>query len=227
MFSAGAGSGMSRTERAIAAFLLAIAVAGGGLLPRLLSAPPNRIGIAFGPSPGRSIVRTPAIPGARHRAPWAKTTPAEMTPHPAAPVTLASPPARKTAPAEPAPAAPRTPAPIHRSAPAPPPPAPTATSAGGFATPAPAADPPRRGRSADARAHIGDESRPTRLESGHGRFPQAPPIAVGADHRGVGHLAPPAAGAAPAAHEAGAEARSEARIAGRAGGPPAPLAHHR
>ncbi|HZC75323.1 MAG TPA: hypothetical protein VE220_05055, partial [Gaiellaceae bacterium] len=66
---------MSRTERAIAALLLAIAVAGGALLPRLLSSPPSRIGVALGPSPGRVIVRAPAVPEARHRVTSPKRAP--------------------------------------------------------------------------------------------------------------------------------------------------------
>src|SRR3954471_22477097 len=59
---------MSRKERLVAALLLAIAVAGGALIPRLLASPPTSLGIALGPGPGRSVVQAPAIPRERHRA---------------------------------------------------------------------------------------------------------------------------------------------------------------
>src|SRR5947208_4037971 len=57
---------MSRLERGIAALLLAVAVAGGALMPRLLSEPSGPRGVALGPGPSRSIVRVPAAPKPRH-----------------------------------------------------------------------------------------------------------------------------------------------------------------
>ena len=53
---------MSRKERLVAALLLAVAVAGGALIPRLLASPPTSLGIALGPGPSRSVVQAPAIP---------------------------------------------------------------------------------------------------------------------------------------------------------------------
>ena len=53
---------MSRKERAIAALLLAVAVIGGALIPRLLASPSAPLGIALGPGPGRSVVQAPALP---------------------------------------------------------------------------------------------------------------------------------------------------------------------
>jgi hypothetical protein len=66
---------MSQRERAIAALLLAIAVVGVALIPRLLSAPVTSIGVAIGPGPGRSVVEAPAAPRAPRRA-----TPRLVTP---------------------------------------------------------------------------------------------------------------------------------------------------
>ena len=53
---------MSGKERVIAALLLAVAVAGGALIPRLLASPSAPLGIALGPESGRSVVQAPAIP---------------------------------------------------------------------------------------------------------------------------------------------------------------------
>ena len=58
---------MSGKERLVAALLLAIAVAGGALIPRLLASPPTSLGIALGPGPSRTVVQAPAIPRERHR----------------------------------------------------------------------------------------------------------------------------------------------------------------
>src|SRR5215469_10668315 len=62
MLSAERGSGMSGTERWIAAMLLAVAVTGGALIPRLLSEPSGPLGVAVAPSPIRSVVQAPAAP---------------------------------------------------------------------------------------------------------------------------------------------------------------------
>ena len=59
---------MSQKERLVAALLLAIAVAGGALIPRLLASPPASLGIALGPGPGRSVVQAPTILRERQRA---------------------------------------------------------------------------------------------------------------------------------------------------------------
>ncbi len=59
---------MSRKERVVAALLLAIAVAGGALIPRLLASPPTPLGIALGPGPGRSVVQAPTHPARAARA---------------------------------------------------------------------------------------------------------------------------------------------------------------
>src|SRR6266480_4092433 len=59
---------MSGKESLVAALLLAIAVAGGALIPRLLASPPTSLGIALGPGPSRSVVQAPAIPRERHHA---------------------------------------------------------------------------------------------------------------------------------------------------------------
>jgi len=79
---------MSRTEQVIAAILLAIAVAGGALLPRLLSAPARPFGIALGPGPGRSVIHAQAIPKAPGRAavPHPTQPQAQVTAGPVAPV---------------------------------------------------------------------------------------------------------------------------------------------
>ena len=66
---------MSRKERVLASLLLAIAIAGGALIPRLLASPTNPLGIALGPRPGRSVVQAPAIsPAPRHQAPAGRTS---------------------------------------------------------------------------------------------------------------------------------------------------------
>jgi hypothetical protein len=52
---------MSRKERIVAALLLAIAVAGGAVIPRLLASPTAPLDVALGPAPGRSVVHAPAL----------------------------------------------------------------------------------------------------------------------------------------------------------------------
>src|SRR6476620_5723280 len=54
---------MKRTERAIAAFLLAVAVAGGALIPRFFSGSERPLGVALGPGPSRIVGHAP--PGQR------------------------------------------------------------------------------------------------------------------------------------------------------------------
>src|SRR5262249_57372604 len=57
---------MSRKELVIAGLLLAIAIGGGALIPRLLAAPATPLGIALGPGPTPSVVQAPTIPKAKH-----------------------------------------------------------------------------------------------------------------------------------------------------------------
>ena len=52
---------MKRTERAIAAFLLAVAVAGGALIPRLFSGSARPLGVALAPGPSRIVVHAPPV----------------------------------------------------------------------------------------------------------------------------------------------------------------------
>jgi hypothetical protein len=67
---------MSRKERMIAGLLLAVAVAGGALIPRLLASSAIPLGIALGPGPVHSVVQAPTITEARHHAaPQAAATP--------------------------------------------------------------------------------------------------------------------------------------------------------
>ena len=128
---------MSRKERVVAALLLAIAVAGGALIPRLLASPLNPLGIALGPGPGRSVVEAPAIssPPAHHTAVTHPTSSAAGT-HvvsltPVGSATRPTPNAHHApAPRPPAPAPTPTPAPSPTPSPAPSPtptPAPTPT----------------------------------------------------------------------------------------------------
>lgn len=247
---------MSGKERALAAVLLAIAIAGGALLPRMLAAPTSPLGIAFGPEPGPGlgVVRAPALPRASHdqAAPSAAPPPVGRTaPRPSAsPVTHAGSPTHAPAPpARPGPEPP-TPAPGPSPPPVPPPvlPAPQPPATGprtapaghggspvghggtppghGGTPPGQARMPPGQLKRLAAGARPGPPGRsgvrPGRrteaydLEgSGRGRsVQQAPPHAVGARHRGVGHLAPSPQAAAAAAHRPGQKARPQARGAG-------------
>jgi hypothetical protein len=127
---------MSRKERVLAGLLLAIAVAGGALIPRLLASPLNPLGIALGAGPGRSVVQAPAISTAPHRRPpsprtsstssagsvqvnqvIARTTPASA----AAPVKHTAPPPSSGPTPAPSPAPTPTPAPSPAPPPTPPP----------------------------------------------------------------------------------------------------------
>ncbi|HKU56599.1 MAG TPA: hypothetical protein VJP41_06225 [Gaiellaceae bacterium] len=269
---------MSRKERVVAALLLAIAVAGGALIPRLLASPLNPLGIALGPGPGRSVVQAPAIssPPAHHTpvthptssaagpsvvslTPVGSTT--KPTPH-TAPVHHA--PAPRSPVPSPAPAPSPTPSPTPPTPPAPaPPPTPVVThiTAGlrhgtgpghKNVVPGPAKTPPGHDKippgqakkiqagndgpeapaaaatpgGEPAVAHGRRKGSPDLEGSSHGRpVSQASPDAVGARHRGVGHLAPPAKAAAQAAHQAGPQARPQGGGPGSVGSPqPAPVA---
>jgi hypothetical protein len=227
---------MSRIERGIAALLLTTAVAGGALIPRLLSTPagPLRaaLGVALAPGPDRIVVQAPAVPKPPHPAtrlqsetsPRAQVAPAHRAPVPATrPATKPSTrPAQHAFSPPPTPTTPSTP---------PPPPPPVAT------TPAtnPTSTKPGNGYGDKNHVHTGPpghapgqaKPRSDLRGSGHGRpVPQAATHAVGSHHRGVGHLAPPAPTAAPAAHAAGAKARPQAGGASSHGSPPAPPVAH-
>jgi hypothetical protein len=118
---------MSRKERGVAALLLAIAVVGVALLPRLLSAPAASLGVAIGPGPSRSVVVAPAIPRTPRKAapPRRVTRSAEASAAPVAPAKRISlrpahkpreVPTKKVSPPPPPPPPPTT------TTPAPPPP---------------------------------------------------------------------------------------------------------
>src|SRR5262252_8938983 len=72
---------MSRRERVIAALLLAVAVVGGAVMPRLLASPATALGIALGPSPRPSVVQAPTIPQAPRHANSGQPT-SSVTPRP-------------------------------------------------------------------------------------------------------------------------------------------------
>ena len=234
---------MSGKERAIAGLLLAVAVAGGALIPRLLSAPAGRIGIALEPGPVRSVVLAPTIPQpTRRAAPPRVAPPAHVAVPSGAPAPVA------TVPAQP-PATP-TPAPAKRAfAPSPPPPPPP-PPAPPLPPPPPSPPPPPPAAASQAstrpghgygdrnHTHTGPRSsdpagvgRGQRSQghdlpgSGHARPVQVPPHAVGAHDRGVGHLAAAPPATAPPAHDAGPNARPEARSPGSQNGPPPQVAH--
>ena len=243
---------MSGKERLIAGLLLGIAVAGAALIPRLLATPATHQGIALGPGPSQSVVRAPAIPthprpvvhqpaisSLRQAALTGPVTPAGTRP------TSSSSASRAQQTPGPTPASPETAPPTPSPAPAPPSPPAAAPRAAG--KPAHALPP---GRAETAPGH---EKTPPGLEktppgqakrlalpgqrsenrgnlgSGHGRqAAQAPSHPVGYHHRRVGHLAPPAARAAPPTHERRPEARPEARGPRGKGshGPPPPQVAH-
>jgi hypothetical protein len=124
---------MSRKERVLAALLLAIAVAGGALIPRLLASPLNPLGIALGPGPGRSVVQAPAISRPQHHttATHQTSTATGTAVLPLTPVSVQTTPAATTPPAHhtPTPSKP-TPSPAPSPAPSPTPtPVPTPTPA--------------------------------------------------------------------------------------------------
>lgn len=230
---------MSRVERGIAALLLATAVVGGALIPRLLSqqAGPAKAalgGVALAPGPSGVVIEAPAVP-----TPPPPATQPNLVASPPAIVTpirfvrvATSPPAPKAKPAQ-HPAGP----PLPKQTSTPPP----ATAAD---TPTVATDlaksnssPTRPGNGFGDKNHVhtgppGQASEPAQSGSdlkgsGHGKpVPQATPDTVGAHDRGVGHLAKTSAAAAAAAHAARKEARTEARGASSHGGSsPAAVAH--
>lgn len=242
---------MSRKERVLAGLLLAIAVAGGALIPRLLASPLNPLGIALGPGPGRSVVQAPAISTPPHHSVSShRTSPVTgaATSTAVAPVGATTGPVSRTTPTHP------TPAPAPAPAPAPPPtpaPSPTPSPAPTPApTPAPVVTGPHTPAAVQHGTGPGHKSIPPGLakkiaagslvkqgrrngahgvkKSAHDRpDAQASTHSVGPRHRGVGHLAAPAEAAAKAARKARAQARPKARGPRGKGGhgpPPAPVA---
>jgi hypothetical protein len=227
---------MSGKERAIAAFLLAIAVGGGALIPRLLSSAPRPLGIALGPGPGRSVVQAPAIPKPpRHVAPTPPLVapPAEPAPQPIARVSVkpaAKPAAQKHGsappPAPPTAGSPSSPPPP--PAPPPPPPPPPTTSPPPQAL-SPASTRPGHGYGDKNHVHTGPPGHAARAAgrgshlrgSGHGKgHAEVSSHTVGSHHRRVGHLAATPSRAAPAPHAAGPKARSDAGDQGGQESPP-------
>ena len=216
---------MSRMERGVAALLLGVAVAGGVLIPRLLSGPAAPLGVAIGAGPGRIVVEGPAIarvrPAQQRPSPHAGSV-TRVTATPAVSVVAHISSRPKHAPVKRIPTPPA--APPATSGPTPPTPSPPSVAATTPPTWTPTVEPAAQTSSDD-----GDEQNPP---TGHGHdlrgfghgtsVRQAAPHAVGPHHRGVGHLAPPPAGAAQAAHEHGAQARPEARGRGGQRSAPAP-----
>lgn len=235
---------MSRKERVVAALLLAVAVGGGALIPRLLSTPAGPLGVALAPGPGtsRSVVQAPAI-STRPRQSPSRSNPssrtevrpspvARVTPQPIARQSAAPPTKPATQPTPPPPSPPSQPPP-------PPPPPPTTTT-----SPPPALMPqaptrPGHGYGDKNHVHTGPPGhadrpaapiRPARRShsrdlsgSTHGRPPaQAPSHPMGHRRRGVGRLASPASGPAAHAHGPRPQARPEARGPRGEGGHGAP-----
>jgi hypothetical protein len=219
---------MSGKERAIAAFLLAIAVAGGALMPRLLSAAPKPLGIALGPGPGRSVVQAPAIPKTpRNVAPVPPRVapPAEPAPQSIARITVK--PTPKPSAVQPRHAS--TPPPPPTAVSPPPPPPPTTTASPTPQALSPASTRPGNGYGDTNHVHTGPPGHAPESAaagshlrgSGHGKgHAQVSSHTVGTHDRSVGHLATAPTGAAPPSHAAGPKARPDAGNQGSQGGPP-------
>jgi hypothetical protein len=242
---------MSQKERAIAALLLAIAVVGVALIPRLLSAPATSLGVAIGPEPGRSVVVAPAIPRTPHRAarrevhspavaPVAQAVPVTLVPpsKPSAAHTkhAAIPPAPQTTTTTPTPPSP-PPASFQPPPAQPSPLTPTSTRPGngygdknhvhtgppGHARPAQQAPPATPAQPTPPRVASGQRSRGHDVPgSKHGRpVSQVPPHPVGHSDRHVGRVAKAPARPAPPAPEASPKARPKAGRASGEGSQPA------
>jgi hypothetical protein len=236
---------MSRTERAIAALLLAVSVAGGALIPRLLSEPAGPVGVALAPGPIRSVVQAPAVqppppPAAvRHLQPAVEQRVVPVHSARPAPTPAKNPAPSPTPPTTPPPAAPP---PATTPSPSPPPPSPPSTTP---STPTVLVKSPPRSHAGGTRpgngygdtnhvhtgppGHTPGPAKPSSnlRGSGHGRpLPQASPNPVGSHGRGVGHLAPAPPAAAAAAPPTGTEARPQAGGPSSQGGPSAPGVAH-
>ena len=110
---------MRRTERVVAALIFAVALAGGALIPRLLSVPALSLGVPLGLGPSSVGVQVLAIPRARRQATHPQGAPASAK---AAPAASAAPVAPVVA--QPAPSAVPAPKPRQHRPPSPPPPSP-------------------------------------------------------------------------------------------------------
>ena len=227
---------MSGKERAIAAFLLAIAVGGGALIPRLLSSAPRPLGIALGPGPGRSVVQAPAIAKAPPHvapAPTYAAPPAEPAPQSIARVTVKPAPKRSAVPPRHASTPPPAPPTTSSPSPAPTAPTPTTTVSQSPQALSPASTRPGNGNGDRNHVHTGPPGHAAEAAgqgsdlrgSGHGKgHAQASSHTVGSHDRGVGHLATAPAGAAPASHAAGPKARPDAGNPHVQGSPPQAVA---
>ena len=221
---------MSRTERVIATLLLAIAVAGGAVMPRLLSAPSRNFGSGFAPDSGRSVVRLSAIPlPVRHAPAPPVAQPAEATARPVAPVVPAAVPPSQSGAAHAghvrAPRSSRAVTPLEPSS------GPSPLAAGpqtpATITPAvkPAHEPPSGHQPEDKPGRRGPG--PDVPGSRHGPPPQVPAHPVGARHRHVGRVAKAPARPAAPAPKAGPKARPKAgRPSGKSDPPPAVAHRH-
>ena len=226
---------MSRIERGIAALLLAIAVAGGAFIPRLLSEPAGPLGVALAPAgPERIVVQAPAIPKPPRPAihpTFVASPPAGVTPSRFAPA-AASPPAANQRSASP-------PAPTKQSPTPPPATLPTTPTLATDLATSPNGTRPGNGFGDKNHVHTGPPghaSEPAQPEpaqsgsdlrgSGHGRpVQQATSHPVGTHGRGVGHLAKTPPAAAAAAHAARPQARPQARGSRSHGSPPQAVGH--
>jgi hypothetical protein len=225
---------MSRIERGIAALLLATAVAGGALIPRLLSQSSGPLGaaveVAVAPGPDRIVVQAPTVPTPPRPAVRTRSepSPAQLAPARLVPVAATRPVAKPSvAPVRKAPSPPPTTAPLT------PPPTPATTPLATTPATNPTSTKPGNGYGDKNHVHTGPpghapappQAVPDLRGSGHGRpVQQATTHAVGAHHRGVGHLAPPPPAAAATAHAPGAKTRPQARGASGHGGSPPPVA---
>ena len=226
---------MSGKERAIAAFLLAIAVGGGALIPRLLSAAPKPLGIALGRGPRPSVVEAPAIPKApRHVAPaGTRVAPPASEPSPQSIARVTVNPTPKPSPAPPPHTSPPPLAPPTTSPPPPPPPPPPTTVP---ETPRALSKPstrPGNGYGDKNHVHTGPPGHAPAAAgqgsdlrgSGHGKgHAQVSSHPVGSHDRGVGHLATTSPAATPRPHEAGPKARPDAGNQGSQGSAPQAVA---
>ena len=231
MLSAGEGIGTTGMERGIAALLLGIAVAAGMMIPRLLSEPAGPHGIAIKASPSRILVEAPPLAKAPRRAAVSRaSSPVRVAAAPLVPVVAHITPKPKPAPAKRVVKRPGA-APV-TSTPNSPPPSPPTTTTTTPSSPPPVIEPKILTAPKDA----GGQNPPTGRGHNLRGFRHGPPVhkasphAVGAHHRGVGHLAPPPAGAAQTAHANGPKARPETGgrggQCGQCGTPQAPPVTH-
>jgi hypothetical protein len=195
---------MNRRERIVAALLLAVAVAGGALIPRLLSAPAGPLGVALGPGPslGPSVVQAPAIPKPP-RAQARRIAPQAAQPSPIVPTT-AKPVARSAVAPAPAPThhvsspakSPPSPSPAPPASssppPLPPPPSPPPSVSAPAARPTPTTTPstagtrPGNGYGDKNHIHTGPPGQSAAVSTGA----EPPRRSHGHDLEGSGHGRP-------------------------------------